>query len=216
MNKELLGPKYKPKNGKTETICIFLHGWGSDGNDLIGLADVLANSFENMLFLSPHAPDICDMNPSGRQWFDIYNREQNDDEIDKPNVFVEKYIEKNSLENNVPKNKIFLFGFSQGAMVALHVGLRLKVSLGGILSFSGSLLVPERIKEIKNKTPVLMVHGKKDDVVPYSELDKGEEHLKNEGIKVDKLSVPELGHGIDQTGISKAIEFMNYNLKNVI
>jgi phospholipase/carboxylesterase len=68
----LNGPILEPASGKTpKQLVIFVHGYGADGNDLIGLASYFQNILPDALFLSPHAPDPCPMNPAGYQWFDF-------------------------------------------------------------------------------------------------------------------------------------------------
>ena len=210
MKKELEGPKYKSTKNKIDSVCIFLHGYGSDGNDLIEMAPYIASNFPSMLFLSPNAPEVCIMNPQGRQWFNI---DKKDERVDDPDEVLKQYIEKQKELYGIKTNKIFLFGFSQGAMVALHIGLRYKETFAGILSFSGAVVAPTRLDQIMNTTPVLMVHGEDDNVVLYSELQKGSENLKKSNIEVSTLSIPNLGHGIDQLGISKAVDFMKLCLK---
>ena len=86
--------------------------------------------------------------------------------------------------NNILESRVFLFGFSQGAMMSMHVGLRREKSIGGISSFSGALIFPEDLDKIKNRTPILMIHGEDDDVVPFKEMDKGYNHLKIQNIEV--------------------------------
>ena len=205
MTIELKGPIFKPENGNIEKICIFFHGWGSNGDDLIGLAPIISKHFPEMLFVSPNAPELCDLNPLGRQWFDIVDREKG---IDAPFISIKNYINKLKIDYSLTNTKIFLFGFSQGAMIALHYGLRDEESFGGILAFSGSLISPDRLSEIKNKTPVMLVHGEIDEVVPFSEMIKASKALEQNGINIEKYSVPNLGHGIDDFGINRALEFM--------
>ena len=205
MTIELKGPIFKPKNDNIERICIFFHGWGSNGDDLIGLAPIISKYFPDMLFVSPNAPELCDMNPSGRQWFDIADKEKG---IDKPLNSIKNFIKKLKLDYSLTNNKLFLFGFSQGAMIALHYGLRDEESFGGILAYSGSLISPDRLSEIKNKTPIMLVHGEIDEVVPFSEMIKASKALQQNDIFIEKFSVPNLGHGINDFGIKKALEFM--------
>ena len=157
------------------------------------------------LFVSPNAPEPCTANPSGRQWFDIMEREEG---IDKPIGSIRNYISNLKKAYSIKNNKIFLFGFSQGAMIALHYGLRETENFGGILAFSGSLISPQRSSEVKNKTDVLLVHGELDEVVPFQEMQKASLELSNININVEQHSITNLGHGIDNFGISKAIEFI--------
>ena len=116
---------------------------------------------------------------------------------------LEKLIKLKDLEN-----RVFLMGFSQGGMMSLHVGLRRENYIGGIISFSGALIFPDHLKEIKNGSPVLMVHGEDDEVVPFKEMNKGCNHLKDHNIEVETLGIPKLGHGINDLGIKQAIKFM--------
>ena len=210
MNIELNGPNYKPQSDIIENICIFFHGWGSNGDDLIELSPILSKYFPKMLFLEPHAPEACDMNPVGRQWFNIMDREAG---IDGPIGSIENYIKKIKIAYNIKNEKIFLFGFSQGAMVALHYGLREIEKYAGILAFSGSLISPSRLGEINNKTPILLVHGKMDEVVPFDEMQKASKKLKEFDLNVETFTIQTLGHGIDNSGSEMAIKFMkkNYN-----
>ena len=97
--------------------------------------------------------------------------------------------------------------------MALHYGLREIEKYAGILAFSGSLVSPSRLGEIKNKTPILLVHGKMDEVVPFDEMQKASEKLKEFDLNVETFPIPTVGHGIDNSGIEMAIKFMkkNYN-----
>ncbi len=205
MTIELKGPNFKHQNENIERICIFFHGWGSNGDDLISLAPIMSKYLPEMLFVSPNAPEVCDMNPNGRQWFDIVDREKG---IDNPIPSIDSFVRKIKLEYAVNNSQIFLFGFSQGAMIAIHYGLRAKENFAGILAYSGSLVSPHRLSEIKNKTPIMIIHGESDDVVPFSEMKKASLALEKYNLNVEKYSVPNLGHGIDDFGIKKALDFM--------
>lgn len=205
MTIELIGPTFKPQDKIIESMCVFFHGWGSNGDDLISLAPIMANVLSSTLFVSPNAPEPCTANPSGRQWFDIMEREEG---IDKPIGSIRNYISNLKKAYSIKNDKIFLFGFSQGAMIALHYGLRETENFGGILAFSGSLISPQRSSEVKNKTDVLLVHGELDEVVPFQEMQKASLELSNINISVEQYSITNLGHGIDNFGISKATEFI--------
>ena len=198
MTIELIGPTFKPQDKIIESMCVFFHGWGSNGDDLISLAPIMANVLSSTLFVSPNAPEPCTANPSGRQWFDIMEREEG---IDKPIGSIRNYISNLKKAYSIKNNKIFLFGFSQGAMIALHYGLRETENFGGILAFSGSLISPQRSSEVKNKTDVLLVHGELDEVVPFQEMQKASLELSNININVEKNSIKNFGHVIDNYGI---------------
>ena len=72
---DLDGPRQSPSNGKKANgLVILLHGYGADGNDLIGLAPIIARDLPEIEFVSPHAPFPCEMSPHGRQWFSLGDR----------------------------------------------------------------------------------------------------------------------------------------------
>ena len=142
MEISLNGPEHSSIKKETNSICIFLHGWGSDGQDLITLAGQFSSEFPYMSFYSPNAPEVCSMNPYGRQWFEISNSLQNIKDIGESVSALNKFIDKIIKINNILVSRIFLFGFSQGAMMSMHVGLRREKSIGGIVAFSGALIFP--------------------------------------------------------------------------
>ncbi len=209
---ELNGPEFKLENNKITSMCIFLHGWGSDGNDLIQIAPELAKQFNNMIFLSPNAPDVCSANPLGRQWFELNEKlslgQPQIDGVNFSSNLLLNYIKKNIIKFKVDPKNVFLFGFSQGAAMALHVGLRYDEELGGILAFSGLLMLHENMNEIKNKGPVLLVHGKEDEVVPSYHLENSNNILIKSNVFTKTILIPNLGHSINIEGIQKAKEFI--------
>src|SRR5579871_1369604 len=138
----LEGPGRAPQSGgKPQSVVVLLHGLGADGGDLIGLAPYWAPQLPTTEFLSPHAPYPCDMAPYGRQWFSLQDR--------SPNMIVagvqaaapilEAYLDDVLRERGLPPERLALVGFSQGTMMALHVGLRRPQRLAGIVGYSGAL-----------------------------------------------------------------------------
>ena len=72
----ITGPIIEPSSGnQPKQVVIFVHGYGADGNDLIGLANYFKGNLPDTVFLSPHAPEACPMNPAGYQWFDLTSRD---------------------------------------------------------------------------------------------------------------------------------------------
>jgi phospholipase/carboxylesterase len=66
------GPRLPPAaGGSAQQLVVFLHGYGADGNDLIGLGREWASLLPHATFVSPNAPEPCAMSPMGRQWFDL-------------------------------------------------------------------------------------------------------------------------------------------------
>ena len=167
---KLEGASYGPHNdGKPGHLVILLHGYGADGNDLIGLAPVLAPLMPDVVFYAPNAPQPCEGNPFGYQWFPVSRL---DPTLALAGVrsaapVVDAFLDEKMAEHGLDESKTCLVGFSQGTMMALHVGLRRAKPLAGIIGFSGMLAGPEVLKdEIKSRPPVLLAHGDSDEMLP--------------------------------------------------
>ena len=107
------------------------------------------------------------------------------------------------------ESKTVLVGFSQGTMMALHLGLRRANPLAGIVGFSGMLAGPDTLAaEIKSRPPVLLVHGDSDEMLPAVLTQRAARALEENGVKVDVHIARGVGHGIDQTGLSQAARFL--------
>ncbi len=209
---DLDGPRLEPASGRAaEHVVLLLHGVGADGNDLIGLAPELARVLPDALFVSPHAPFPFDMAPMGRQWFSLQTLD--------PNAMLQGaraaapalngYIDGLLQELGLTDDRLALFGFSQGCMMSLHVGLRRRAPCAGILGYSGMLLGgPDLAAEVTSRPPVLLVHGAADDVVPSACLQLSERGLRSLGVEVTAHMRPGLGHGIDAEGIRLAANFL--------
>ncbi len=193
-----------------DRAIILLHGWGADAADLIELAPAIAAACPQALVIAPDAPQVCSVG-QGRQWFpldgDDRNAIDNGPMIARPNLT--KLIELVQQDYKIKSDKIWLMGFSQGAMMALYVGLRLPSEIGGIIGFSGAMLAPERLAtEITTKPPCLLIHGKKDEIVPFQALELAEAVLKNNGVATQAVAEDDIGHEISPEGFRRAIEFI--------
>lgn len=210
----LRAEKQAAQSGRADSLIVFIHGYGADGHDLIGLANPMANHLPNTSFLSPHAPHSCTMNPMGRQWFPIpmidHSSEARAKEVmfETADVF-QNWLDHQMVAEGVTPDKTVLVGFSQGTMLALHVGPRRSDQLAGIVGFSGRLLAPELLKEQAiTKPPVLLVHGDMDMVVPPSDMPKAEDALLTAGFDVKTHVSNGTGHGIAPDGLSLAVQFI--------
>lgn len=204
-------------SGSANSLVIFLHGYGADAEDLIGLAEPLAPHLPNTQFLAPNAPDPCVNNPMGFQWFPIPWLDGSspvaaETAAQRSFGLLDRWLDEVAEEGFAPARTI-LFGFSQGTMMALQVGLRRKVPLGGIVGFSGRLLRPERlVAEVTSPTPVLLVHGDADPVVPFDHLSEAAEHLTEAGIDTYTHVSRGTAHGIAPDGLSQALHFIRQRL----
>ncbi|MEO0343524.1 MAG: alpha/beta fold hydrolase [Pseudomonadota bacterium] len=200
--------------GKTDQLIVLIHGYGADGHDLIGLADPLQGVLPNALFLSPHAPDPCQVNPMGRQWFPISWLDGSDPvemerEFTKNALLFDKWLSTQISKAALPSQKVALVGFSQGTMIGLQVAPRRGDPLGAVVGFSGRLLAPDALAaDVQTKPPVLLVHGDADDVVPYDSMALAETGLFSAGLNVETHTSKGVGHGIAQDGLETAATFL--------
>jgi phospholipase/carboxylesterase len=174
------GPRMPPAaGGKPSSLVILLHGYGSNGEDLISLAPYWAKALPNTQFVSPNAPEPVPMAPGGYQWFPISRLDPREVEMGVARAAgtLEKCIDRELDRYQIPPERLALVGFSQGTMMALHVGLR-RPRLGAIVGFSGALPGAGKLKEeARSKPPILLVHGDQDDMIPVTALFQAAEGL---------------------------------------
>jgi len=215
--KKLSGPMVKANSGKAKKLVVLLHGYGSDGNDMISLSQFWAGILPDAMFVAPNAPDACAINPMGYQWFELdtsstLDLEKNISRLNgskaaRPNI--EHFLQSLWRETGLSARDTILIGFSQGAMMALEVGLALEEELKGIVAFSGGLPDPKNMAgKIKSKPPICFVHGGNDDVVPVGMSVVSSEELKKLGLDVRLHISPTATHTIAQDGLEFATNFI--------
>ena len=156
------------------------------------------------------------MAPMGRQWFGYTERDDSErwDGVQSAHAGLNAFLDAELARLALPGSRLALVGFSQGTMVALHTGLRRTVTPAGIVGFSGMhSLPPERAldeadADITSRPPVLLIHGDRDEVIPPQALPRAVESLEARGIKVRAHRSNGLAHGIDQTGLLLAGDFL--------
>lgn len=194
--------RWGPAAGPAHQLVVLLHGYGADGADLIDLAPGWAQALPHAAFVAPHAPEPCGESGFGRQWFALWDRSEaaRAAGADVARIWLDAFIDAEMTRLGV--SEYALMGFSQGAMMALHVGLRRVVPPRAVLAYSGRLLAADRLGEATARPPVLLVHGEADAVVPVQCSRDAAAALQAEGFDVNALFCPGLGHGLDEAGIS--------------
>ncbi len=216
----LKAEKRNAKSGRTDSLVVFIHGYGADGSDLIGLADPMAEYLPDTAFISPHAPNICTMNPMGREWFPIPSIDMTSEDFAREIMLnsvaqFQGWLDTLMVEERVKPDRVVLVGFSQGTMMALHTGPRRAEQLAGIVGFSGRLLASENLQdEALTKPPVLLIHGDMDMVVPPSDMGKAETALQAAGFDVQTHMSHGMAHGIAPDGLGLAVQFIRTHLSN--
>ena len=206
------GPRVGPKNGgAADRLIVLVHGYGADGEDLIGLAPDLQQAMPGAAFVAPNAPERVPGQPFGYQWFGITRLDPAlmaagaDAAAPTLDAFIDAELERLGLDGS----RLALVGFSQGTMMSLHVGLRRRPGPAAIVGFSGALVAGERLKdEIVSRPPVLLIHGDSDPMVPVQAMHTAAGELAAAGVSVRWHVSRGLGHSIALEGIQLASAFL--------
>jgi phospholipase/carboxylesterase len=213
---DLDGPRLAPRSGTAKQLVVFLHGYGADGNDLIDIGRAWAVPLPDAAFVSPHAPRPCGQAPSGREWFPLTMRDPGERwrGVTMAAPGLQTFLDAELARASLPPSALALVGFSQGTMIALHVGLRRAVMPAAIVGYSGLLALPDNADpatvaaEIKSRPPVLLVHGDQDPLIPIDALFHAAQGLAALEVPVEWHISAGVGHGIDQEGLRHGGEFL--------
>lgn len=192
-------------SGRARLLVVLCHGVGADGQDLIGLAEPWGAALPDAAFIAPDAPDQCDMSAFGRQWFSLQDRTPSVLEAGARRAapLLLATVEAELARLGLPAGAVVLMGFSQGAMMVLHAGLRRAVPPAAILAYSGALLdSPALDAEMTGRPPVLLVHGEDDEVVPFARGPAAAKALRRRDVPVTTVWRPGVGHWVEQGGLA--------------
>ncbi|MDA9598669.1 serine esterase [Candidatus Pelagibacter sp.] len=203
------------KSLNINSIIVLLHGYGGDGKDISMLAYNWKRHMPNTIILCPNAPETCEINQSGYQWFDLtkddpgYILEQSLQAEKKLNQFLDEIKNEYKINND----KICLSGFSQGCMMSLNVGLTSKEKYNCIVGFSGKIINLDNLKERKkNSTDTLLIHGDQDEIVSPTYLLEAKDFLLRENVSIETYLLKNCNHHIPIEASSIAL---NYILKKI-
>ena len=222
MAAQLDGPRLEPRAGvKPRQLVVFLHGYGADGNDLIEIGRAWQPLLPEAAFVSPHAPRPCGQAPMGREWFPLTFRDPNErwSGVNAAGPGLVAFLDSELQRRALAASALALVGFSQGTMMALHVGLRRAVAPTAIVGYSGMLVTPTNgdldamASEITARPPVLLVHGDRDDLIPPQALFLAAQALSALEIPTEWHLSQGIGHGIDGEGLRHGGEFLARRFK---
>lgn len=218
---DLDGPRRMPRHGRADALVVLLHGYGANGEDLIGLADQWRELLPNAAFVAPNAPEELPFDGfGGFQWFDLTTRspEERWRGTQRAAPVLERFIALELERVKLRVERLALVGFSQGTMLALHVGLRLRSPSAAILGYSGIISGPEHLAAdrqacgVSGQPPILLIHGEADDVIPAEALMITTNALADAGLTSSWHLSPGLGHGIDMQGLALGGRFLQQSL----
>jgi phospholipase/carboxylesterase len=205
MPSSITGPRLAPASGTAKQLVVFLHGYGADGDDLIEIGRQWQRWLPDAAFVAPHAPELLPGQPAGRQWFALTFRDPHERwrGVNHAAPGLEAFLAAELARVQLPASKLALVGFSQGTMMALHLGLRRLQPPAAIVGYSGLLVLeegkgPESLAgQVRAKPPILLVHGDRDEVIPLDALFMSADALAAADVACEwHLSIG-VGHGID-------------------
>ncbi|SEM81579.1 phospholipase/carboxylesterase [Pseudorhodobacter antarcticus] len=213
LNSARMGAAY----GKATSMVVFVHGYGANGDDLMGLSDPLAPHLPGTVFYSPDAPEPCNGAPMGRQWFPIPWIDGSSEAVARAGLLaaaddLNAFLDTKLAEEGLTPAALVLVGFSQGAMISLHVAPRRSPAMAGLVAISGRLLAPELLGEAVVKPPVMLIHGDQDPVVPFADMGLAGDALVTAGFEVFGHVMKGTAHGIAPDGLQATLAFLNDRL----
>jgi phospholipase/carboxylesterase len=199
-------------SGKATSLVVFLHGYGADGADLLGFADVLGPHLPDTAFAAPDAPEPC-RGGYGRQWFPIPWLDGSSEALAAAGLTaasgdLNAYLDQQLAVHSLSADRLCLVGFSQGAMMAMHVAPRRAQAMAGVVAISGRLLEAERLGEVTSRPPILLIHGDQDAVVPFDSLAYAGQMLTGAGFDTYAHVMKGTGHGIANDGLQVTLGFI--------
>jgi phospholipase/carboxylesterase len=192
-------------------ILFLLHGYGADAKDLISLGHYLQRFLPNTYFVAPNAPVTCQVNPAGFEWFDLMQtnekqiRSEFESSLDKLKLCIDSYLKK----LNLNYQNLVLFGFSQGTMMSVQIGLSFDKPIKAILGYSGKVFDKDLLKSnLKSKCKIMFFHGLEDSVIPVEEMFDSIDFLKKINLDVKHKTYSNCAHSISPDGLSDGLKFL--------
>jgi phospholipase/carboxylesterase len=215
----LTGPRLPAARGRATHLVVLCHGYGADGNDLIGLAPLWQRLMPTVAFAAPNAPEPCAGAPTGYQWFPISRLDPQAmrSGVDSAAGVLDAFIDAELKRFDLPPERLALVGFSQGTMMALHVGLRRSVKPAAIVGYSGMLTDTEQLAKLAHEAPpILLIHGDADTMIPAEFLFVSAGALGAAGAAVQWHLSRGVGHSIDEDGLALGGTFLAMALRGLL
>ncbi|MGY2261216.1 alpha/beta hydrolase [Pseudomonas sp. SDO55104_S430] len=185
-------------DSRDQPLVIFLHGYGSNERDLFGIKDELPASYT---YLSVRAPMVLE--EGSYQWFrkkgeGAYNGET--DDLKTSGQLLLDFIAKAAQKYHTDPDKVYLVGFSQGAIMSYEVALRQPEAVGGIAALSGRILPVLRSElkpdEKRQSLAIFIGHGTADKRLPFSDGTEANSLLQSVSLEPEFHAYQGVGHNI--------------------
>ena len=211
----LTGPTLAAARGPATHLLVLVHGYGADGQDLIGLASHWQGLLPSVAFAAPNAPMRIPGGP-GYQWFPITRIDPHEMKkgVEMAGPALDAYLDAELARLGLGPDRLILAGFSQGTMLSLHLGCRRAVKPAAIVGFSG--LLPGPPPPDQAIPPILLTHGDSDTVIPPQAMFLAATQLGVAGAAVQWHLARGMGHGIDPEGLMLAGEFVSLAIRGLL
>lgn len=209
------GPKIPASSGTADSLIVLCHGYGGNGADLIGLAGFWQKLLPNTAFIAPDAPQACGLGGTGFQWFPIVPGSPHESQKALPLAVkvLDEFISDQLIKFNFDESRLALVGFSQGTIMALHLGLRRTIAPAAIIGFSGALALADKLNETTARPPVLLIHGDSDPMISPNATITANKKLNEIGCACEYHISENCGHSIMPSGLALAREFLVKHLR---
>ena len=204
------------KNISITSAIILLHGYGGSGKDISMITLNWKRFLPNTIFLCPDGHEICSINPSGYQWFDLSNDDPNYilEESKKSEKKINEFIKEVKKNYNLKNSQICLSGFSQGCMMSINLGLTTNENYNCVVGFSGKIIdKKDLLKRKTSSTKMLLMHGDMDAVVPPNNLLEAKDFMIRNNIQVETKMIKNCDHHIPIEASSLALNYIKNNFK---
>lgn len=208
------GPSFISGNS-ADILVVLLHGRGATGDSIMSVGHLMSELLPNAYFVAPNA---LKYENTGYAWFN--RRDCSEDvifsDMEKTALIVNNFIDLQLKNTGLTDDKLVLAGFSQGAMLAVHIALLRKRKCASVISYSGAIICPNYLKyRINVKPDVCVIHGTDDQVLPFSFFDDAIEFLSNNNIPVEGHAISGLDHSINNVCIKLSTKFITDRLSRV-
>ena len=198
-------------NNQIKNAIILLHGYGGDGKDISLLTLNWKRFLPNTIFLCPNGHEVCPINPSGFQWFDL-SKDDPDHILEgthKAEKKIQQFITEIKKKYSLSNSQICLSGFSQGCMMSINVGLSEKEKFAGVIGFSGKIINRSDLSNrILSKPSTLLIHGDQDEIVPPVNLLEAKDFFERNKIDITTKMLKGCGHNIPVEASSLGLTFL--------
>lgn len=207
------------RSGQTRSLVVLLHGFGSNGQAMLGLGRTLSTALPDTTFLAPDAPDAAPGRPGGRMWYTIpelggSSTEEADLRLQASARKLDTYLDDQLAAHGLPAAAMALLGFSQGAGMAYEVAPRRRDQLAGVIAIAGRMKRKDTLAtEARSTPPFLILTGAEDHLLATDEITQTADALSAANIPALRVLMAGTAHTISDEGINAVGEFLRHVLQ---